>query len=227
MNLWIDEHNRATHNFLNKWIWVLNPSMGLAMIRKQKDTKDPITVVSVSAELADEFLCKLEDENVMIQVFIHGGEPSNVARGLIAKHHWDRKVMDDRTAELIMVLKGQHELENEDTANLPNLGTYIHDVALYLSDDCMCPFSYYQKDPACIAGVVRQAVLDYMKVCDNPSFVLWQYFDHQRLFGDIYDDTQLWCATLVSVAVRDNGKYINGFSEENTKKYVRQYPFIP
>lgn len=227
MNLWIDAKNRAEHDFIKRWTWLTNNTMGIGFVRKQKETNDPVIIVSVAADMADDFLNALELENVPVQVFIHGGEPSDHTLALIAKNHWDRKVMEPRTAELIMVLKGNHNLENEDTATLTNLGAYIHDVALYMSDDCMCPFSYYIKDLSCIDGVIKQAVLDYMRACDNPSFVLWQYFENKRMFGEIYNDTQLWCSALVGVAVRDNGKYINGFSEYNTKSYTRKAPLIP
>lgn len=141
--------------------------------------------------------------------------------------------MEKRTAEIIMVLKGNHNLREEAPEDVKNLGTYLHDLALYLSDDCWCPFSYCVEHPDCLDSIVQSAVLDYISSCENPRGFLWHYFDVKRLFGTdilpireaVYNDTQCWCAALVAVSVRNGDKYINGFTEENTVSYKRERLF--
>lgn len=141
--------------------------------------------------------------------------------------------MEKRTAEVIMVLKGNHDLRDEAPEGITDLGAYLHDLALYLSDDCDCPFSHYESHPDVLDRVVRAAVLDYITSCDNVRGFLWTYFEAQRLYGtDVYplrvaeyNDTQCWCSALAGVSVRDGGKYVNGFSEENAVDYKRERPF--
>lgn len=230
MNLWIDSQNGKTLDFTGQWYWAKTVKQGMDYIRQQQNTNNPVTSTSVSKRLAPEFFHALEAEGIPMQVFVHGTSVRELPDRQIAQWYlnkWDRKVMDTRTAELIMVIKGRHDLHNDDTKDLPQLGNYIQDIALYLSDDCQCPFSYYVENPACIESVVREAVLDYMKASDNPSFVLWQYFENKRLLGDVYNDTQLWCSALVGVTVRQDQRFVNGFNAYNTKPYSRKAPIIP
>ncbi|MBQ8806444.1 MAG: hypothetical protein IJZ68_08325 [Bacteroidaceae bacterium] len=228
MNLWIDEKNGAPKSWLYKWNWVVNPNNGIGVIKHRETDIDPVTLISVQASMADEFCQKLEEAGGgTYEVVVHDGEVPAIAAQLIAKHHWDKKVMDNRTAELIMVLKGNHNLAENLPEGTPEMGAYIHDVALYLSDDCMCPFNHYAKNPGLLTSVVQNAVTDYIKACENPSFFVWEYFNAKRQWSDRYTDDQCWCVALMMANVRDNGHYVNGFNDRNTQRYKRQRKFIP
>lgn len=144
-----------------------------------------------------------------------------------------KKVLDSRTAEIIMVLKGQHNLEDGIPEDIEKPGVYLYQVALYMSDRCWCPFIDYVKDKSILLRVIQEAVLDYLACCDNPRAFMWTYFDTKRLFGSddirpaIYNDLQCWCAALQSVQVRENGTtYVNGFTAENTAKVLRKDNFL-
>jgi hypothetical protein len=227
MNLWIDETEHAPKSWLYKWNWVLTPNNGICIIMNRKDDIDPVTFISVQARLADAFCQKLDEIGGTFEVAVHGGEVPPIAAQLIAKNHWDKKVMDNRTSELIMVLKGNHNLSETLPEGTPEIGAYLTDVALYLSDDCMCPFSVYVKQPGLMSDVIHNAVTDYLKACENPSFFVWEYFNAKRSWGDRYTDDQCWCVALMMCNVRDNGKYVNGFNDRNTQRYKRQRKFIP
>ena len=228
MNLWIDPTEQAPKNWLYKWTWVMNPSLGIGILRQRENDIDPVTLVSVHVSMADEFCQQLEKSGAgTYEVVVHGGEVPPVAAQLIAKYHWDKKVMDNRTAEVIMVLKGNHNLAENLPEDTPEMGAYIHDLALYLSDDCMCPFHHYAKNPGLLTSVIQNAVTDYIKACENPSFFVWEYFNTKRQWGDRYTDDQCWCVALMMANVRDNGRFVNGFNERNIQNYKRQRKFIP
>jgi hypothetical protein len=227
MNLWIDERDEAPKSWLCKWTWVANPHMGIGIIKKRIDDVDPVTCINVHASMAVEFCKLLEAIPEPFSVLVHGGEVPAEAAKLISQHHWDKKVMDSRTAELIMVLKGNHNLNDGLPEDTPTIGAYLTDVALYLSDDCLCPFSTYVKQPGLMSDVIHNVVTDYLKACENPSFFVWEYFNAKRSWGDRYNDDQCWCVALMNCGVRDNGAYINGFSDTNTKRYERKRKFLP
>ena len=228
MNLWIDPTEQAPKNWLYKWTWVMNPSLGIGILRQRENDIDPVTLVSVHVSMADEFCQQLEKSGAgTYEVVVHGGEVPPIAAQLIAKYHWDKKVMDNRTAEVIMVLKGNHNLAENLPEDTPEMGAYIHDLALYLSDDCMCPFHHYAKNPGLLTSVIQNAVTDYIKACENPSFCVWEYFNTKRQWGDRYTDDQCWCVALMMANVRDNGRFVNGFNERNIQNYKRQRKFIP
>ena len=227
MNLWIDKQNGAPKSWLHQWTWVVSVNHGIGVVAHRQNDVDPITLISVSADMADEFCEQLSTMPGTYEVVVHNGEIPPRAAQLIAKHHWDKKVMDTRTAEIIMVLKGNHNLANNLPEDIPKIGTYLQDVALYLSDDCLCPFSTYANNPGCMSGVIQNVVTDYIKACENPAYFVWEYFNTKRTFGDIYNEDQCWCVALMMSQVRDNGQYTNGFNDRNTQPYTRQRPFIP
>ena len=139
--------------------------------------------------------------------------------------------MEKRTAEVIMVLKGQHNLRDGLPEDTPQLGAYVQDLALYLSDNCLVQFSYFQNHQEVLDKVVHNAVLDYISSCENPRHFLWDYFEAKRTMQDNphlhinYNDTQCWCSALCLVDVAEDGEYVNGFNKENTVKYLRSRPF--
>ena len=227
MNLWIDANEPAPKSWVCKWVTAISAANGMTIIEQRLEDVDPVVLVSVNAEMADGFCAKLDKLGGVFEVIVHGGDmPPETAR-LIRKNHWDKKVMDSRTAEIIMVLKGNHNLAENLPDNTPEIGAYLTDLALYLSDDCWCPFSTYAKQPGLMSSVIQTAVTDYLKACYNPSFFVWEYFNAKRQWGDRYTDDQCWCIALMMCEVRDNGKYVNGFSDANTKHYIRKRQFLP
>lgn len=226
MNLWIDEKQGAPKSWLYQWTWVVSNSNGIGVVAHRQNDVDPVTLISVHANLADDFCRQLANLEGTFEVTVHGGEVPPVAAQLIAKHHWNKKVMDNRTAELIMVLKGQHNLTENLPENIPQIGAYLQDVALYLSDDCMCSFNAYAKNPALMTGVIQNVVTDYIKACDNPAYFVWEYFNTKRQWGDRYTDDQCWCVALMMTNVREGDNYINGFNARNTRQYKRQHGFM-
>lgn len=227
MNLWIDAKEAAPKSWLYPWVQMVEVDSAIDTIMYRIPDVDPVKLINVHASLANEFCAKLDAVPGPYEVHVHGGEIPPEAAKLIMKNHWDKKVMDERTTELIMVLKGNHDLAESLPEDMPQLGAYLQDVALYLSDDCMCPFSTYAKSPGCMSGVIHNAVTDYMKACENPSFLVWEYFETKRQWGDRYTDDQCWCVALMMTQVRNDNQYINGFSEANTKHYKRKRQFLP
>lgn len=225
MILWIDAHNDAPYNWLTTWTTVKTIDDAIDIIHKNKHLPSCVTLVNIDTALADNFLLLLAEEDVVIEVKFHGATPSTYARAMVAHHHWDKKVMDKRTAELIMVLKGNHDLDTPEVEGRDKLSAYVKDVALYMSDLCDCPFDFYEDHPHCLEGEIQRAVCDYAKACYNPSELLFEYFEYKRTLGHVYNDMQLWCAALAATQVRDNGKFVNGFSEYLTQAYKRQRPF--
>lgn len=227
MNLWMDKQNGAPKSWLCQWTWVVSTNHGIGIVAQRQEDIDPVTLISVHADMADDFCKQLDAIDGTFEVVVHGGETPPVAAQLIAKNHWDKKVMDNRTAEIIMVLKGNHNLAENLPEGTPEMGAYLQDVALYLSDDCMCPFHNYAKNPGLLSSVIQNAVTDYLKACENPSFFVWEYFNTKRQWGDRYTDDQCWCVALMMTNVRDNGRFVNGFNDRNTQNYKRQRQFLP
>ena len=227
MNLWIDRKEPAPKSYSCKWLWVTNISNSIDLISRRANDIEPVTMISVQASMADEFCEKLDRIGGTFQVTVHGGEITPLAAKLIMKNHWNKKVMDNRTTEIIMVLKGQHNLAECLPEDLPQIGAYLQDVALYLSDDCMCPFSAYINNPGCMSSVIQNVVTDYIDACENPAFFVSEYFNAKRQWGDRYNDDQCWCVALMMTKVQNNGTYVNGFNAASTKQYQRQRKFIP
>lgn len=118
--------------------------------------------------------------------------------------------MEKRTAEIIMVLKGNHDLGEFDTLKQALAG--------YMSDRCDYPADEYSDEM--LFGIVREAVMDYLYTCvdgGQKRAFMYHYFDAHKW----HDDLECWLAALQMVQVREKNKdgsytYINGFTEENT-----------
>lgn len=119
--------------------------------------------------------------------------------------------MEKRTAEIIMVLKGNHDLGERDT-----LKQYL---AAYMSDRCDYPENEYTDDM--LFGITREAVIDFIRGCYSDgqrAVFLYDYFEAKKWHED---ETSCWLSALSQVQVREklnDGTYsfINGFTEENT-----------
>lgn len=142
--------------------------------------------------------------------------------------------MTDRTAEIIMVLKGNHNMEIKDHKG----NAYYYDlIATYLHHDCDVDLDFYYTayGKNCIYREIEKAVTDYIGTADQKVSFMSDYFRYVTedrtdaiLSGslNITDDTpddfhyRAWCDALRDVQVRDDSGYINGFTEENTKDYI-------
>ena len=120
--------------------------------------------------------------------------------------------MTDRTAEIIMICKKKHEFGDE-----------LNDkqaIAAYLSDQCLCDIKSYQQE---VNDVIWAAALDYMDTIDRPSSFLRVAKDvYDRHNNPIFKSEEIdWytaiCVAFSLVRVKENGKWINGFTEKNTR----------
>ena len=102
-----------------------------------------------------------------------------------------------------------------------------------MSNDCFVPISYYYKNPHVIESVIHEAVIDYIKTCDNPGFFLRTYFDIRDNW-EHRSEIEHWCSVFIEQQVKEHVNfdeeavyvYINGFTEENTQYYKRQRPYF-
>ena len=114
--------------------------------------------------------------------------------------------MEKRTAEIIMVLKGNHNLGEHDT-----LKQYL---IAYMSNRCYCSKDVYTDE--LLYSVVKEAIKDTMSHLSSPGQIrafLYSYFEARMS----HDELDSWLVALQLMQVRENGEYINGFTEENTK----------
>ena len=124
--------------------------------------------------------------------------------------------MKKRTAEIIMVCKGQHDFGK--------FSTLKQAVIAYMSDRCICPVEAYTDEN--LRDIIYEAFMDYLSSCNN----LRAFFYHLK-------EARYWCdwrpregvddITAVLIAfqlccVRDDTGYINGFTEENTQRVLRK-----
>lgn len=114
--------------------------------------------------------------------------------------------MEKTTAELIQVLKGNHNFLVHDK-------THYEEAKRY----CKCVFG----SESGVHSVIKNAVLDFIKTCDKRVIFLFDYFD------GIGDEWERWCRALALVQIREkdeNGEYhfINGFDEELVKPFRKE-----
>lgn len=126
--------------------------------------------------------------------------------------------MDKRTAEIIMICKGNHDF-----------GDFLNHkqaIAAYLSDRCLIPIEYYE-DGRFVNEAIWNAALDYLdsiKDCRPSSFlrsVMNSYDLHNNSLMDKKYNVDMYeavCGAFSVAQVRKaSGEYINGFTEENTQ----------
>ena len=114
--------------------------------------------------------------------------------------------MEKTTAELIQVLKGNHNFPTE-------AKTHYEMVERY------CKLVFESKRG--VHSAIKNAVLDFIKTCDKRVIFLSDYFD------GIGDEWERWCRALALVQVKEkdeNGEYhfINGFNEELVKPFRKE-----
>lgn len=129
--------------------------------------------------------------------------------------------MEKRTAEIIMVCKGQHDFGK--------FSSLKQAVAAYMSDRCLCPLDTYTDNV--INGIIWDAALDYIDSFKEhlaSSFLreIHHIMDmHNNPISrlnriDMYEAT---CITFQLAQIRNKDGFINGFTEENTKFVCKKY----
>lgn len=114
--------------------------------------------------------------------------------------------MEQRTCNIIMCCKGNCKIDNDTTL----LGS----VVSYMSQECGCKKEIY--DDCLVERIMREALFDYFKCADNPSFelriILHEYPTQNPSLSERI-------AILFRLAqVKDNNGYVNGFTEELLKQ---------
>lgn len=121
-------------------------------------------------------------------------------------------MMETRTAEIVMLCKGKHEFGEHLTKR--------EAIAQYMSDRCDCPREVYSDDV--INDVLRTAALDYIDSIENtkPSGFINEIIRAYDIRRYMKKDSSWYDAIMdafTTARVKMNGRYINGFTEENTK----------
>lgn len=128
--------------------------------------------------------------------------------------------MEKRTAEIIMVCKGQHDFGKSLSCKQA--------IAAYMADRCCTPLNVYTDKV--INKVIWKAALDYLdsmkehrpsvflRECENVLYCSTSPFADYEAPMDAYDAI---CGAFAQAAVKDDRGYINGFTEENTRLVCR------
>lgn len=135
--------------------------------------------------------------------------------------------MEEKTLKIISVCKGKSKIPKKSQ----QYNSILDSVVDYMSDECDCPAEYY--DGNSMLHIMQEASYDYLRTCDYPHLFLLAYFkaleDHENFrffkreipklthqYGPI-EMAEALCIALAQVQVMENGKYINGFHENDLK----------
>ncbi len=122
--------------------------------------------------------------------------------------------MRQRTAEIIAICKGRHEFgENLSPKEA---------IAAYMSDDTGCPTELY--DDVMLESIIADALFDFIDDMNMPSSFLRDIRDiycRHNTFAEMkglerISYTDAVCFAFSTVQVKRDGKFINGFTKENT-----------
>ena len=116
--------------------------------------------------------------------------------------------MDKRTAEIITVIKGNH--------NYPTANKY-EAIKHYMADICECSLTEYTDYE--MFRIIGEAARDYNSTADDSHTFIYCFLDYVRLLyaekPEIIKAVSLALVSALSLTrVRNCGKYINGFTEE-------------
>lgn len=129
--------------------------------------------------------------------------------------------MEKRTAEIIMVCKGQHDFGESPTLKQA--------VIAYMSDRCICPEEAYTDER--INEIIWTAALDYLdSMKDTPPSVFLREakramdLHNNPLVKNInrIDVYEAMCIAFMLAQVMEDDRYIDGFTEENTQRVHRE-----
>lgn len=85
----------------------------------------------------------------------------------------------------------------------------------FMSEQTMTPQEQYT--PSIMLRIARQMFLDYLSTADSPHVDLSNFFEIEDIHDPISDpisETDAILTTLLLVAVRKDGQYVNGFWED-------------
>ena len=127
--------------------------------------------------------------------------------------------MRQRTAEIIAICKGRHEFGE-------NLSP-TEAIATYMSDDTGCPTELY--DDVILESIVADALFDFIDGMTMPSSFLRDIRDiycRHNTFAEMkglekISYTDAVCFAFSTVSVKRDGKFINGFTKENTRLTIK------
>ncbi len=224
MRLWVKDKDNKRAGY----VYCEEVKDAVNLITENSSRADPVEEVSLPCD--NDTLWFLKQYNGKGHLFrvILRGYPTDEMQLLVLKNHWDKIPLSERTADIIMILKGNHYFKGDGyPKKLVQTAWYRELVALYLSDDCNVPYSYYGKAKHVVDDVVHDAVKNYVATCDNPKAFLFEYFEAKRMFGDKMDDAECWCSALMQQQVADGDTYVNGFTYGNTRPYMPKRPFLP
>ena len=114
--------------------------------------------------------------------------------------------MEQRTCNIIMCCKGHCKISE---CVFP-----LEAVVAYMSKECDCPKETYNERT--VEWIMRDALFDYFKSVDNPSFELRQLLYEYPTINPSLSER---IATMFQLTrVRDDKGYVNGFSDELLKQ---------
>lgn len=108
--------------------------------------------------------------------------------------------MTQRTCNIIMACKGRICKEEKDA---------LTRVKHYMAEECGCSLDAYTEDR--INGIMLDAMCDYLDTCDRPSAFIKSLSD--IAFREKYTRGEQIASAFELVQVKNDGQYINGFSE--------------
>lgn len=133
--------------------------------------------------------------------------------------------MEERTLKIISICKGMSKIPKKSE----QYNSILDSIVDYMADECACPIEEYDAD--ILLQIIQDAACDFIRTCDYPHTFLRSFFEalrntkkHKLVQGEIptinhkYGSKELaeaLCIAFSQVRVMENGKYINGFHEND------------
>ena len=119
--------------------------------------------------------------------------------------------MQQRTSNIIMIIKGQHNYGNIEPKDA---------IKKYMAETCGCEEADYTDYN--LMQILSVVVQDYIKGCENPQRFLFDYFDALMNYYK-GDSIKAWISALqlaqvcelVDTTTSYYKKYVNGFNSDN------------
>lgn len=135
--------------------------------------------------------------------------------------------MEERTLKIISICKGMSKIPKKSE----QYNSILDSIVDYMADECACPIEEYDAD--ILLPIIQEAAYDFIRTCDYPHTFLRSFFEalrntkkHKFVQNEIptinhkYGSKELaeaLCIAFSQVRVMENGKYINGFHENDLK----------
>lgn len=127
--------------------------------------------------------------------------------------------MTKETMQFIFALKHNSNIFADHNATLREIA--IH----YMSELTLCPKEAYTE--ARLFGIAKDRFLDFLSTADHPERIVRRFFEmkerdanYKEVTGRDFEntDTDYLLACLMLAQVKEDGKYINGFTDEYLDK---------